>query len=88
MSRPVKVELPCSCDAAGMVAFVADRGLAATLTSSNDHCTLEIRYAVDPDVRLRRDVEAAIAAWLEAGDHALVPAEGHEHELVLRPPAD
>ena len=88
MSRPVHVEFPCSCDAAEMVEFLAARGLAATVTSEDDHCTLEIRYAVDPDVRLRRDVEAAIAAWLEAGDHALVPAVGREHELVLRPPAD
>ena len=88
MSRPVHVEFPCSCDAASMVEFLAARGLAATLTSEDDHCTLEIRYAVDPDVRLRRDVESAIAAWLEDGAHALVPALGREHELVLRPPAD
>ncbi len=88
MSRPVHVEFPCSCDAAGLVEFFAARGLAASLTSKNDHCTLEIRYEVDPDVRLRRDVEAAIATWLEEGGHALIPALGREHELVLRPPAD
>jgi len=88
MSRPVYLELPCSCDAAGMVEFLAARGLAATLTSKDDVCTLEIRYAVDPDVRLHGDVEAAIATWLEDGGHALVPALGREHEFVLRPPAD
>jgi len=88
MSRPIHLELPCSCDAAGMVEFLAARGLAATLTREDDQCTLEIRYAVDPDVRLRRDVEAAISSWLEDGGHALVPAVGREHEFVLRPPAD
>ena len=71
-----------------MVEFLAARGLAATLTGENDHCTAEIDYAVDPAVRLRRDVDAAIAAWLKDGDHALVPVLGREHELVLRPPAD
>jgi len=88
MSSPVHVEFPCSCDAADLVEFLGARGLAAALTSEGDHCTLEIRYAVDPDVRLRGDVEAAIAAWLEDGGHALVPALGPEHEFVLRPPAD
>jgi len=87
MCKPVHLEFPCSCDAAGMIEFLAARGLAATLSSEEDHCTLEIRYAVDPDVRLHRDVEAAIATWLEDGGHALVPALDREHEFVLRPPA-
>ena len=88
MAEPVHVEIPCSCDAAGLVDFIGARGLAATLLTEDDHCTLEIRYAADPDVRLRHEVEAALAAWLEEGDHALVPAVGPEHQFVLRPPGD
>jgi hypothetical protein len=87
MCRPVHVEVPCSCDAAGLVEAFAARGLNASLTTLDDHCELKVCYAVDPDVRLHRDVGDALAAWLEEGDHALVPLE-REHEFVLRPPAD
>jgi hypothetical protein len=88
MCKPVHIEVPCSCDAASLVEFLEARGLTASLTTSNDHCELEVRYAVDPDVRLPKDVEAAVAAWLEEGSHLLIPAVAREHELVLRPPAD
>jgi len=88
VTEPVHIVLPCSCDASGLADFLTGRGLTATLTTSDDHCELEVRDAVDPDVRLRHEVGAALAAWLERGDHALVPALTHEHEYVLRPPAD
>ena len=88
MVEAVHVEFPCSCDAADLVEFLAARGLTASVTGRDDHCELEVRYAVDPEVRLHRDVEAALAAWLEEGSHPLVPALNREHEYVLRPPAD
>lgn len=87
MCRPVHVEVPCSYDAAGLVEAFAARGLNASLTTLDDHCELEVSYAVDPDARLHHDVEVALAAWLEKGDHALVPLE-RAHAFVLRPPAD
>jgi hypothetical protein len=88
MVDPVHVEFPCSCDADDLVEFLAARGLTASVTRSADHCELEVRHAVDPDARLHRDVETALAAWLEEGSHPLVPALNREHEYVLRPPAD
>jgi hypothetical protein len=88
MSEPVHVELPGSCDAAGLVELLTARGLSATVRTEEDHCTLDVRYAADPDVRLRHEVEAALAAWLEERDHPLVPALGPAHQFVLRPPGD
>ena len=88
MCKPVHIELPCSYDAASFAEFLEARGLTASVTTSNDHCELEVGYAVDPDLRLHKDVEAAVADWLEEGNHALIPALNRENELVLRPPAD
>ena len=88
MSESVHVDFPCACDAAGFVELLAERGLTAVLTTESDYCTLEVGYAVDPALRLRSEVEAALAAWLEHGEHALVPDVGREHEFVLRPPGD
>ena len=82
------VELASSCDGAELVEFLATRGLAGSVLSSNDHCELEIRYAVDPDERLRVDFEAALRSWLAEHRPPLVPTASRERGYVLRPPGD
>ena len=85
---PLYVELPCSREAESLVEFLGEHGLAAELASRNDHCEVEVHYAVDPEVRLRRDFESALALWLATQEEPLVPTTGHDHEYVLRPPGD
>ena len=88
MCEPIHVELPCSFDAAGLAGFLEARGLRVTVKSCEEQCELEVGFAVDPDVRLHQEVEAALSAWLAEGDHALVPSLDRRHEYVLRPPGD
>ncbi len=88
MNDTIHVELAAVCDAEDLIPFLAGRGLTGTITNSNEHCDVEIRYAIEPEVRLRNDVEAALASWLEGRDRPLVPTSDAEHDYVLRPPAD
>ena len=88
MSKTIHVELPRRCDADDFVTFLRGRGLAGTLTSANGSCELEIGYAVDPERRLRDDVEAALAGWLEESERPLVPTSDPARGYVLRPPGD
>jgi hypothetical protein len=88
MHDGIRVELECPHDAAAFAEFLAARGLTASITSENDHCELEIRYAVDPEARLRPEFEAALASWVEQQERPLVPAFNREHHYVLRPPGD
>ena len=85
---PLHVELPCAREAESLVEFLGEHGLAASLASSDDHCEIEVQYAVDPDVRLRQDFESALALWLATNEEPLVPTAGREREYVLRPPGD
>jgi len=87
MNESIHVELDVPCDAEELIAFLATRGLAGTVTSANDHCEIEIGFA-DPELRLRHEFEAALAAWLAVHERPLVPVIGREHEYVLRPPGD
>jgi hypothetical protein len=88
MSTTIHVEVAGPCDAEDLVEFLAARGLESTVTSANDHCELEVGYAVDPEVLLRREFEAALSSWLEQRERPLVPAHDAEHDYVLRPPGD
>ena len=85
---PLHVELPCSREAESLVHFLSDHGLAASLAGRDDHCEIEVQYAVDPDVRLRQDFESTLSLWLATLEEPLVPAVGREREYVLRPPGD
>ena len=87
MNETIHVELDVPCDAEELIAFLATRGLAGTVTSTNDHCEIEIGFA-DSELRLRQEFEAALTAWLAVHDRPLVPVIGREHEYVLRPPGD
>ena len=88
MTETIHVELVGPCDAADFLEFLAGRGLSATVTSENDHCEMEVGYAVDPEARLRRDFDAALASWLETSGRPLIPVLAHGHDYVLRPPGD
>jgi hypothetical protein len=88
MNGTIHIELERPCDAEDLVEFLAARGLAASVTSANDHCELEVTYAVPPAVRLRQEFEAALGSWLEQSERPLVPVSDTEHEYVLRPPGD
>ena len=88
MSDTIHIEFETPCDAGGFLEFLATRGLAGSIETFADHCSIEVRYAVDPQVRLRQDFEAALASWLEEGGRPLVPALDREHHYVVRPPGD
>jgi hypothetical protein len=88
MTTSIHIELPRPCDGAELVDFLAARGLAGSVVSTNDHCEIEIRDALDPDERLRREFEAALANWLVEHEPPLIPASSPERGYVLRPPAD
>jgi hypothetical protein len=88
MSTTIRIELARPCDAADLVEFLATRGLSGTVVSADDDCALEVGYALDPTRRLRRDVETALAAWLEASQRPLIETGGPDGAVVLRPPAD
>lgn len=88
MTTPIHVELPRLCDGAEFVAFLAARGLTGSVVSTNDHCEIEIRDALDPDDRLRREFEAALGSWLAQHEPPLIPASSPDRGYVLRPPAD
>jgi hypothetical protein len=88
MSEAIQIELEAPCDAAGFVEYLATRGLAGSIRTVEDHCSIEVRYAVDPEVRLRQEFEAALADWLEQGGRPLVPTVDQEHRYVIRPPGD
>jgi hypothetical protein len=88
MTRPILVELPRTCDGAELVDFLAARGLTASLVSTNDHCEIEIREAVDPEERLRRECDTALRGWLAQHEPPLIPVWSRERGYVLRPPAD
>jgi hypothetical protein len=49
MSETIRVELPCRRDADDLAEFLAGLGLAGSVTSANEHCELEVGYAVDTD---------------------------------------
>ena len=85
---PLHVELPCSREAESLALFLAEHGLAASLTSSDDYCEIQVQYPFDPEMRLRQDFERTLALWLATQDEPLVPAVTREHEYVLRPPGD
>jgi hypothetical protein len=88
MSDGIRLEFEAPCDAAGFVEYLATRGLTGSITTVNGHCSIDVRYAVDPEVRLRQDFEAALATWLEQGGRPLVPTVDQEHRYVIRPPGD
>ena len=88
MSETIHVEFASPCEASGFIEFLATRGLTGSIASKDDHCEIEVRYVVDPEVRLRQEFEAALACWLEEGGHPLIPTLNREHEYVLRPPGD
>ena len=88
MTTPIHVELPRVCDGVELVEFVAARGLVGSVVCTNDHCEIEIRDALDPDERLRREFEAALRSWLAQHEPPLIPASSPERGYVLRPPAD
>ena len=88
MHDGIHVELECPNDAAAFVEYLAARGLAATIETVDDHCELEVAYAIDPESRLRHDFETALATWLEEQERPLVPIVNREHVYVLRPPGD
>lgn len=88
MIRTIHVEIANSCDGAQLLEFLEGHGLAGSVVDADDHCELEIRSAVDPDERLRRDFESALDAWLAAHGSPLVPAAYADGGYVLRPPGD
>ena len=87
MNETIHVELDVPCDAEELIAFLATRGLTSAVTSTNDHCELEVGFA-DPEGRLQQEFEAALVAWLAVHDRPLVPVAGRGHAYVLRPPGD
>jgi len=88
MTTPIHLELPSLCDGEALVAFLSTRGLTGSIVSTNDHCEIEIRDALDPDERLRREFEAALGSWLAEHGAPLIPASSRERGYVLRPPGD
>jgi hypothetical protein len=82
------VEIPCSRDAAGLARFLTAHGLESRVKSTEDHCELEVGYAVEPEQRLRQEFEAALASWLATIERPLVPTADRERGYVLRPPGD
>ena len=88
MTTPIHVELPGLCDGEALVAFLAAHGLDGSIVSTNDHCEIEVRDALDADERLRREFEAALGSWLAEHEAPLVPASSRERGYVLRPPGD
>jgi len=88
MSETIHVEFASLSEASGFVEFLEPRGLTGSIANKDDHCEIEVRYAVDPEVRLRRDFEAALGCWLEEIGHPLIPTFDREHSYVLRPPGD
>ena len=73
-NETIHVELASPCEASEFIEFLATRGLTGSITTRDDHCDIEVRYAVDPEVRLRHDFEAALSSWLEKGGRPLIPA--------------
>ncbi len=88
MSGTIHVELARARDADHLIEFLATRGLTGALTCVNDHCEIEVGYTEDPELCLRRDFEAALGSWLEDHERPLIPVSDHQHDYVLRPPAD
>ncbi|MGZ4333186.1 MAG: hypothetical protein ACXVRJ_02790 [Gaiellaceae bacterium] len=88
MNGTIRVELACSCDGDDLLQFLQQRGLAGTVFRADDHCELEVRSAIDPDERLRRDFETALDSWLAEHGSPLIPASRGIRTYVLRPPGD
>ena len=81
------VELTGPHDCSELIAFLAGRGLEASLTETNDHCELEIGFAPSSE-GLRTAVRKALIDWLAEHDSPLLLTEAGDDELVLRPPSD
>jgi hypothetical protein len=88
MDDTIHVELAGACDAVDLVDFLATRGLRGSATDVDDHCEIEVGFALDQASRLRQEFEAALASWLEARGRPLIPVSAHGHDYVLRPPSD
>ncbi len=88
MMLTIHVDLESPGETADLVEFLGDRGLTAAATSFEDHCELEVGYALDPEARLQRDFEEALSSWLEQHGRPLIPVSDAEHHYVLRPPFD
>lgn len=88
MNGTIHVELTCPRDGAELLEFLEGHGLAGTVLSTDDHCELEVRSAIDPDERLRRDFETALDSWLAQHGSPLIPASRGGRAYVLRPPGD
>jgi hypothetical protein len=81
MQPSVRVELPRTCDAEELSAFLIEHGFDARPGTHG----IEVGYArSDP---LLDDVARAIAEWLATGDRDLVPVRLGGRSVTLRPPA-
>jgi hypothetical protein len=88
MTRTVHVELAGPRACSELIEFLGTRGLAAEVVATNEHCELEIAYAVEPEARLSSEVGAALRSWLAEHESPLVLAEAGERSYVLRPAAE
>ena len=88
MTTMIHVELGNSRDGAELGAFLAGRGLICSVLNEPDHCELDVGLAVEPEELLRRELDAALRAWLGRHEPPLVPSTTREGAIVLRPPCD
>ena len=88
MTSTVHVELAGPRACSDLIAFLGSRGLTAAVVETNEHCELEIAYAVEPEARLSRDVGEALRTWMAEHESPLVLAEAGEDSYLLRPAAE
>lgn len=68
-----------------LVSVFSARGLAVTVTEEGGCSDLEVRYAADPDERLRGDVAGALRDWLCDAHSPLVLSETGDRDYIVRP---
>lgn len=85
MNGTIHVELTGPRTCSPLIEYLGSRGLAGRLVETDDHCELEVGYAVEPEERLRGEVWGALRDWLAETESPLVLAETPDDGYVLRP---